>query len=330
MRRIVPPILAAMVALGIAWLIWQRLAVRPDATTLYGNVEIRQVDLAFNSTGTVQRMLKREGDRVRAGEALAELDGDTLRHALALAEARREAAKAQLDLLLAGTRPEEIAEARANLAVAKATLANAEAIFRRQEELVRRDVASRQAFDDARAGLDSARARIEQLQANLDKAVAGPRPEEIAAARANLLAAEATVSLARTQLAHTKLSAPSDGLMMTRVTEPGTVVLPTTVIYSMAIAGEAWVRGFAPETLLSRLAPGTEVLVTADGNPTGWKGKIGYVSPSAEFTPKTVETPELRSQLVYRLRIRIENPDDKLRQGMPVTIKLTNGDQGGG
>ena len=322
MKRVVPSILAVAVLFGIGWLAWQRLAARPDADTLYGNVEIRQVDLAFNAAGTVQRLTKQEGDRVKAGDLLAELDDEALRHALTLAQARRDAAKAQLDLQLAGTRIEEINEARANLDAAKASLANAEATFLRQQELVRRDVASRQVFDDARMTFDAARARLAQFEATLTKAINGPRPEEIAATRANLEAAEATVALARTQLAHTKLTAPTDGTIMTRVTEPGAVVLPTATIYSIAIDGEVWVRGFAPEPWLTRLAPGTEVTVTADGHTGAWRGRIGYVSPSAEFTPKTVETPELRSQLVYRLRIRIENPDDKLRQGMPVTIHL--------
>lgn len=322
MKRFVPPVLAVVVLLGIGWLAFQRLAATPDGDTLYGNVEIRQVDLAFNAAGTVQRMAKHEGDRVKTGELLAELDDETLRQALTLAEARRDAAKAQLDLQLAGTRVENIDEARANLDAAKASLANAEASFARQQDLVRRDVTSRQAFDDARMTLDSARARQAQFEASLTKAINGPRAEEIAASRANLAAAEASVALSRTQLAHTKLNAPTNGMVMTRVTEPGAVVLPTATIYSMAIDGEVWVRTFAPEPLLTRLAPGTEVTVTADGSASSWRGRIGYVSPAAEFTPKTVETPELRSQLVYRLRIRVENPDDKLRQGMPVTIRL--------
>ena len=322
MKRIILPVLALVVLAGIGWLAWQRLTAKGNANTLYGNVEIRQVDLAFNAEGTVRRMTRHEGDRVKSRDLLAELDDETLRHALVLAEARRDAAKAQLDLQLAGTRIEEINEARANLDAAKAILANAEGVFTRQQDLVRRDVTSRQAFDEARATLDSARARLAQYEAALSKAVNGPRAEEIAATRANLAASAATVALARTQLAHARLFAPADGIIMTRVTEPGAVVLPTAVVYAMAIEGEVWVRSFAPEPLLARLAPGTEVTVSADGHGGTWRGRIGYVSPAAEFTPKTVETPELRSQLVYRLRIRIENPDDALRQGMPVTIRL--------
>jgi len=160
------------------------------------------------------------------------------------------------------------------------------------------------------------------MQAALTEAVNGPRPEDIATARAQLRAAEATAELAATQLARTKLMAPANGTIMTRIIEPGTVVLPAANVYSMALDEEVWVRAFAPEPLLPRLVPGTEVTLNTDGSGKSYRGSIGYVSPAAEFTPKTVETPELRTQLVYRLRIRIKDPDDAVRQGMPVTIRL--------
>ncbi|MDE2354487.1 MAG: HlyD family efflux transporter periplasmic adaptor subunit, partial [Betaproteobacteria bacterium] len=184
-----------------------------------------------------------------------------------------------------------------------------------------RSVSSQQQLDDARMALDSAVARVAQTKAAMEEAVNGPRAEDIAAARANLRAAQATLDLANTQLDHTRLIAPVDGTVMTRVIEPGTVVLPSAAVYSVAIDDETWVRAFAPEPLLPRLAPGTRVTLTTDGG-TSYEGRIGYVSPAAEFTPKTVETPELRTQLVYRFRVRVQHPDTGLRQGMPVTIHL--------
>jgi HlyD family secretion protein len=285
-------------------------------------VEIRQVDLSFNDEGTVSTMPKREGDRVKQGEVVAQLDPATYQSAYDLAAARRDAAKAQLDVLLAGTRPEDMDEARANLAAAQASLANAEASFERQKSLAATNATTRQLVDDARMALDSARARADQTQAALTKALNGPRPEDIDAARAQLRAAEAAVDLSRIQLARTKLVAPANGTIMTRVIEPGTVVLPAANVYSMALDDEIWVRAFAPEPLLPRVVPGTEVTLTTDGTQKTYRGRIGYVSPAAEFTPKTVETPELRTQLVYRLRIRVENADDGIRQGMPMTIAL--------
>lgn len=322
MRRFVFAALAVAAIGAVVWLAVQRLEAIAPPGTLYGNVEIRQVDLSFNAEGTVTTMPKREGDRVKQGETIAELDPATYQSAYDLAVARRDAAKAQLDVLLAGTRAEDIDQARANLAAAQASLANAEASFERQSGLAVTNATTKQLLDDARMALNSGRAKVDQLQAALTEAVNGPRPEDIAASRAQLRAAEATVDLSRTQLARTKLIAPANGTIMTRVIEPGTVVLPAANVYSMALDDEVWVRAFAPEPLLPRVVPGTQVALTPDGANRSYRGRIGYVSPAAEFTPKTVETPELRTQLVYRLRIRVENPDDGIRQGMPITITL--------
>jgi HlyD family secretion protein len=317
------PVVVVLVAAagGLGWLLYQRLEAAPDPGTLYGNVEIRQVDLSFNAEGTVFTMPKQEGDTVRKDEVIATLDPATYQSATDLAAARRDSAQAQLDLLLAGTRREDIDQARANLDAAKASLANAEATFTRQQNLAAHNASTQQQLDDARMALDSARAKLAQTQAALAEAVSGPRKEDIAAARANLRAAEAALALSSTQLARAVLVAPANGTVMTRVIEPGTNVLPAAAVYSMALDDQVWVRAFAPEPLLTRTAPGTEATITTDGA-RSYRGRIGYVSPAAEFTPKTVETPELRTQLVYRLRIRVENPDPGLRQGMPVTIRL--------
>ena len=324
MRRALPFLILFAALVLVGGLIVRRISTEAPPGTLYGNVEIRQVDLSFNAEGAVVRMLKREGDKVRAGEPIAELDPATYKSAADLAEARRDAAKAQLDVLLAGTRHEDIDQAKANLAAAKASLANAEATFTRQKDLSARSISSQQQLDDARMALDSAQARVGQTTAALEEAVNGPRAEDVAAARANLRAAEATLALSHIQLARTQLLAPSNGTIMTRVIEPGSIVLPATPVYSMAIDDEVWVRAFAPEPLLGRVAPATEVTLTTDGGQT-YHGRIGYVSPQAEFTPKTVETPELRTQLVYRLRIRMADPDAGVRQGMPMTIQLPAG-----
>ena len=324
MRRVVPVLLLLLVVAGVAVLLERRLAGEVPPGTLYGNVEIRQVDLSFNAEGGVIAMPKQEGDRVHAGEVIAELDPATYQSMTALAQARRDAAKANLDVLLAGTRQEDIDQARANLAAAQASLADAETTFVRQQDLAARNVSSQQQLDDARMALNSGRAKAAQTAAALTEALNGPRAEDIAAARANLRAAEATLALSQTQLSRVHLIAPADGTIMTRVIEPGTVVLPAAAVYSMAIDSEVWVRAFVPEPLLASVAPDTAVSVTTD-NGKSYHGQIGYVSPAAEFTPKTVETPELRTQLVYRIRVRVTDPDSGVRQGMPVTIHLPIG-----
>ena len=323
MKRLTIVIAMLGILAGAGWLIAQRLAAEPNDDTLYGNIEIRQVDLAFNSEGTVTALQKHEGDTVKAGEVIASLDDATYRSAKVLAEARLDGAQAQLDKLIHGTRPEDIDQARANVANARAVLADAQVSFTRQQALAATNATTRQLVDDARRGLDSAQAQVAQMQAALAEAVNGPRIEDIDAARAQLRQSEASLDLAKTQLARTVLKAPCDGTVMTRVIESGTVVLPSSAVYSVAITGEVWVRAFVQESMLARAAPGTEVLITTDGRPGHpYHGRIGYVSPIAEFTPKTVETPELRTQLVYRIRIRITDPDLGIRQGQPATIQL--------
>ncbi len=317
------PILLAAGAAAVAVLGWWLLAPGGETRTLYGDVEIRQVDLAFNAEGRVMQMPSQEGDKVKAGQLLATLDDATYANALALSEARRDAAKAQLDLLLAGSRYEDIDHARAALASAQAQLAHAKVSYTRQQVLVGRGATPQQTLDDARMALDSAQAQVDGAQAQLTELINGPRKQEIDAARAQYQEAEAQVALAQTEEGHTKLYSPVDGVVMTRVIEPGTVVLPSNTVYSIANTAETWVRAFAPETMLGRVAPGTKVTITGDtpGSKT-YHGVIGYVSPMAEFTPKTVETPDLRTQLVYRFRVRVTDADDGLRQGMPVTVTL--------
>jgi HlyD family secretion protein len=323
MKRFAIPAVIVVALAAIGWLVFSRIAAAPPAGTLFGNVEIRQVDLAFNSEGTVTALQKQEGDTVKQGEIVATLDDATYRSAAALAQARRDSAQAQLDKLVHGTRKEDIDQARANAAAAQAVLADAKVTYERQTGLAATNATTRQMVDDARRGLDSATAQLAQTQAALAEAVAGPRVEDIDAARAQLHEAESELDLAQTQLARAVLKAPCDGIVMTRVIEPGTVVLPNSAVYSVAISGEVWVRAFVPEPMLARVAPDTQVLITTDGRPNQpYHGRIGYVAPAAEFTPKTVETPELRTQLVYRIRVRITDADSGIRQGQPVTIQL--------
>lgn len=327
MSVVVPPrrrlILILLVLAVAGWWVWRHVSAPAPVRTLYGNVEIREVDLAFNSEGTLTELTKREGDRVRAGELLAVIDPATYEDAERAAEANRDQAKAALDKLLNGTRPEDIDQDRANLAVAKAALADAQLVFDRQHALVLSHTEPQQSEDDARKALDTARGQVAQTQAALTEALAGPRIEDIDAARAAFRQSEALLRLAQTQLERTRLFAPSDGIVMTRVVEPGTVVTPATVVYAVALTSETWIRAFVPESLLSRVAPGTMVTLSTDGQPGKlYHGTVGYVSPQAEFTPKTVETPELRTQLVYRVRVRVNDPDSGLRQGQPVTLHL--------
>ena len=323
MKRVLITAILLIAGGAVGWLTLQRLSAETPRNVLYGNVDIRQVDLSFNSEGAVTALTKQEGDTVKAGEVIATLDDATFRSAVDLAQARLDAAHAALDKLLHGTRPEDIDQARAALAMAEAQLPDAQRTYDRQAILAKTNATPIQAVDDARRVLDTLQGQILQSRAALAEAVNGPRVEDIDAARAQVKASAATLDLAKTQLSRSVLKAPSDGIVMTRVIEPGTVVLPASAVYSVALTNEVWVRTFVPEAMLGLVTPGVAVKVFTDSRPDKpYQGRIGYVSPAAEFTPKTVETPELRTQLVYRIRVRIADPDAGIRQGQPVTIQL--------
>jgi HlyD family secretion protein len=319
----------AAVAGVLAWYQLRGEAAPEDVLVLYGNVEVRDVDLAFNVEGRLEEMLVEEGDRVEQGQTLARLDPSYLESALAVAEARADAQRAVVAKLEAGSRPAEIARAEAELAEARAAAENARLILQRRQTLVVSDTVSQQALDDARAALQQAEAEVEAQRETLTLLREGPRQEDIEAARAQLRADMATIELIQRRLEETDLKAPSDGTVLTRVREPGAVVLPTSSIYTLALTDPVWVRTYVPETELGRVVPGMTAEVTADSLPGEvYSGQVGFISPTAEFTPKSVQTPELRTDLVYRARVIVGAPDQGLRQGMPVTITLRPGRPG--
>jgi HlyD family secretion protein len=153
-------------------------------------------------------------------------------------------------------------------------------------------------------------------------AVEGARTEEIAAAEAAFEGASAQWDQASTQLEDTQLLAPNNGIILTRVREPGAIVAAGAPVYTVSLTDTIYVRAYVDEPHLGRVIPGAKVIVSTDSSDKQYSGQVGFVSPRAEFTPKSVETPELRTDLVYRLRIVIPDADDGLRQGMPVTIRF--------
>lgn len=327
MRRTIVAALLASVVAAIGLAVW--LGVRADenaaidSLVVYGNVDVRQVDLAFNESDRIVRMYVAEGDRVTSGQLLAELDGDRLEHTVAEAQARVAAQRAVVARLEHGSRPQEIERAHAELAAVEADMREAQRNAERLENLAGKNVASRQAYEDARALYLSTRARAQAARENLRLAVEGPRREDIEAAQEELRAAQNALELAEHRYADTRLHAPAAGTILTRILEPGAVVLPNSPVYTLALSDPVWVRTYVSEPHLGRVIPGTKAEITTDSFPDHvYRGWVGFVSPSAEFTPRSVETPELRTSLVYRVRVYVKDPDDTLRQGMPVTVRL--------
>ena len=323
-RRIIAALVLASLAAGggYAWLSPQFAPAADAGLTLYGNVDIREVDLGFRVAGRLRAMHFEEGDAVVAGQLLAELDAQPLREALAVAEAGVLQAQAQLDRLNSGSRPQEVQQAQARVAEAEAASENAELELARQQGLFDDGLNSRHALDAALARRDQSAARLRASQEALGLAEEGFRQEDIAAAGAALAAALARRDQAKTQVQDAQLLAPSPGVILTRTQEPGAILKVGSPVYTLSLLETLYVRAYVDEANLGRVVPGTVVRIRTDSTERAFSGQVGFVSPRAEFTPKTVETPELRTDLVYRLRIVVADPNSRLRQGMPVTVEV--------
>jgi len=306
---------------GYLYLPWPPAGANGDLT-LYGNVDIREVQLGFRVPGRLQRLYFEEGDLVQAGTLLAELDDEPLRESAAIVDAQVAQARAQLQRFQSGSRPQEIQQARAGVDEAKAALENSVLRLQRQQELFDKGLNSKQLLDEAVAGHDQSQARMAAAREALALAIEGFRNEDIAAAEAALAAALAQQAQAQTQLQDTRLYAPNSGIIMTRAREPGAMLGIGTPVYTLSLTETVYVRAYVNETRLGQVVPGTEVLLHSDSIEHSFTGQVGYVSPRAEFTPKNVETEELRTDLVYRLRIVVTDADEHLRQGMPVTVTI--------
>lgn len=315
-------LIAALVAGGWYW--WShRAGTNTSELTVFGNVDIRQVSLAFDGSGRIAELRAEEGDSVEAGQIIGLLDTKTLELQARQAEAQVEAQRQALLKLRNGSRPEEIAQARAQLASAEATAALAEQSLSRATRLQGSGTASAQSVDQARSEAEAARASVEQLRAALQLAETGARAEDIAGAEAQLAAAEASLALLKHQIDEGQLRVPVDAVVRSRLREPGDIVTAATAVFALALTDPKWIRVYVSEPDLGRIKPGMQAQVFTDSHPDRpVSGRVGYISSVAEFTPKSVQTEELRTSLVYEVRIIVDDADDALRLGQPVTVRL--------
>lgn len=263
------------VAVAIAGLLCMRAGlVAEPCITVYGNVDVRQVDLGFRVFGRVEGLLVEEGDWVEAGTRIATMEKEPY--------------------------TDQVTEIEARVASIKASLANEEKKLLRRNELISSKGVSQE-------DLDTVHFQCLALRANLEEATAA-------------------LAVAQKNLADTELFAPTSGTILTRVREPGSIVNQGEPVYTLSIASPVWVRAFINERELGAVYPGMPAdIITDTPGGSAYSGTVGFISPVSEFTPKTVETTQLRSDLVYRIRVYAKNPDRRLRQGMPVTVKLRTG-----
>ncbi|PQQ27986.1 secretion protein HlyD [Photorhabdus luminescens] len=293
--------------------------------TLYGNVDIRTVNLSFRVGGKLASLQVDEGDTIAANQAIGQLDNGPFINALNKAKATRDSAKARLAMMEEGYRTEEIAQVRSEVAQREAAWHFADSFFKRQQGLWQSKVISANELDDAKTDRNQALAALQAAKDKLNQFETGYRKEEIAEAKGQLAQAEAAVAQAELDLQDTQLTSPSPGTILTRAIEPGTMLAAGNTVFTLSLTDPVWVRAYISESHLGQATPGREILLYTDSRKDKpYHGKIGFISPTAEFTPKNVETPDLRTDLVYRLRIIVTDPDEALRQGMPVTLHFSD------
>jgi len=327
--RVIVIAIVLILAGGFTW--WWHRDDTADSDSnnliLHGNVDIRQVQLAFNGSERIAVMKFQEGDPVNKGELLASLHKNRLQHAADQSAARVAAQQEVVAKLRAGSRPEEIRQLEAEVEAARFTANDAERTSLRLAELAKKEMIPQEQADKASAAADAAKAQWRAATEAMRLAQAGFRKEDIAAAEATLQAEQAQLALVRQQLTDADLFAPSDGVIQERLLEPGDMASPQRPVYTLALTSPIWIRAYVGETDLGRLRPGMPAEVQTDSFPgTRYNGWVGFISPTAEFTPKSVETREVRTGLVYQVRIFVCNPQNQLRLGMPavVTVDVTS------
>lgn len=336
MRRTIVILLLILVIGAVAGLAWWLTQRENSARQLvvYGNVDLRQVQLSFNNSERIAAVLVQEGDRVRQGQLVARLDTRRLEPQVAQAEAQAAAQQQVVQRLRNGSRPEEIAQARANVDSAKADALNARQQYERVKsaaEMSAGRAVRQQDVDSAKAALQVAEAKLVVNQRALELAVIGPRKEDIAQNEAQLRANEAQLAFLRQQLIDAQLLAPIDAVVRTRVLEPGDMASPQRPVFTLAITDPKWVRAYVSEPDLGKVHPGMAASVAVDSFPNRrFDGWVGFISPVAEFTPKSVQTEELRTSLVYEVRVFVKDPSDELRLGTPATVYLNTDKEKGG
>jgi len=318
-------LLAVLGALTGGYWYWQahRKVDKENDLVLFGNVDVRQVELAFNSSERIAQILVEEGDHIKKDQLLAKLEIKRFEIAVDRAKAFLDSQGQVIARLEAGSRPEELRKAEADVKAAEANSRDLEHRLQRVVKLVPTKAATQQDLDDARAAAQSAKARTQALQATLDLAIAGPRKEDIAEAKAMFKRYEAELALAKHDLSDAHLYSPSDGIVQERILEMGDMASPQKTVYTIALTDPIWVRAYVTEPDLGKLFEGMKAIVLTDSFPgKQYEGWVGFISPTAEFTPKPVETTELRTKLVYQVRVFVNNPQNELRLGMPATVKI--------
>ena len=322
-------IITVLLLLGAAgWQAWRHYGAKEpeQALKLYGNVDIRQVSLAFEQGGRLTEVLAEEGDIVEQGRLLARVDVTGLTLEADRLRAQIAAQEQNLLKMRRGNRPEEIARAEAALRTAEASLEQARRNDSRMASLRRGNSVSEQERENARTALRVAQGQRDEAAHALALLREGYREEDIAMAAAQLDEAKAALAVVEHNISLGSLYAPTTAMVTSRLLEPGDMASSATPVFLLSLTSPKWVRAYVTETQLGRIRSGMQADIFTDSFPEAVPGRVGYISPTAEFTPKSVQTEELRTSLLYEVRIVAEDGKDRLRLGMPVTVTVREED----
>ncbi|MBU1455648.1 MAG: efflux RND transporter periplasmic adaptor subunit [Proteobacteria bacterium] len=306
------------------------LADNAGPLKIYGSIDIRDAALAFNEQERIVEILVEEGARIEVGQVLARLKTDRLEATIAEMKAMTDAQQQVVNRLRAGNRPQEIEQARAEVEAVQVKVDNIRQVMTRLQKTSGSGATSVQDLDDAKANLMVELAQLKVREKALNLVLEGPRKEDVAAAENQLQALQANLSLLDIRLKDMTLTAPSSGIIQSRILEVGEMAGPTRPVFTLALTDPKWVRAYVPEPQLGRINLGMKASVFSDSFPgqpiEGW---VGFLSPVAEFTPRTVQTEDLRTKLVYEARIIVKDKQDRLRLGMPVTVIVNDSEKSG-
>jgi HlyD family secretion protein len=329
-------LLAGLLVLGV-WLYWSTEKSNHGVLRLSGHIEATETDLGFKVPGKIAAIYFQEGQEVKAGDVVAELESHDLREEVKAAQARLETARANLAKMEAGYRPQEVREAQAAVAQAQADYDDKAKDFHRMQNLFERKTVSASTRDKSEAAYLMAKEAWRRARETYDLRKSGYRQEDIDAARADFRQAQASLQLAQTRLGYATIASPVNAVVLARPVEPGHVTAVGATVLTLGDLDHAYFEGYIPETDLARVRYGLRAEVTTDTYPgKRYPAWVSYISAKAEFTPKSVETYKERVTLVYRTKIRVENQKHELKPGMPAEayiflneppIKSGNGSQ---
>jgi membrane fusion protein YbhG len=283
-----------------------------------GDIETTDVTVSSKVSGDVNQILKDEGDRVSAGDTVIILDHENIGYELQQAEANEQGVKAQLELLKNGARKEDIQQAEDALKQAQVNFNLAETNQDRMAKLYRNNSVTKKELDDATAAYDVAKSQVNSANENLKKLKHYARPEEISEAESNLQKAIAAVNILKKNIRDCYVTSPINGFIVKKFVEKGETVTMLSSLFDVTDLNPVKLDIYVSETDLGKIKLGQKADVTTDTYPNKkYEGKIIYISPEAEFTPKNIETKDERTKLVFEVKIQIPNPNYELKAGMP-------------